>query len=151
MSSTRLAEKRLIEAKTVNPITYADLEHCFNESYRELKKHVSTLGYQLAMAQKALEIAKANVLLDKYPDFMKDRPKSQDNGDMRQAFLMRDTDYVTALDRINQIRAIESFVDGRIKVMENVCRYMRKQMDLVLRSGLSNADLYVTHGKNNGQ
>lgn len=147
MSSTREAEKRLVEAKTVNPLTYSDLEHCFNESYRELKKHMSTLGYQLAMADKALETAKSDLLLDKYPDFMKDKPKTQDNADLRKAFFMRDPEYVAALDRINQIKAIESFVDGRIKVMENVCRYMRKQMDLVLRSGLSNADLYLTHGR----
>lgn len=146
MSSTREAEKRLVEAKTVNPLTYSDLEHCFNESYRELKKHMSTLGYQIAMAEKALQTAKSDLLLDKYPEFMKDKPKSQDNADLRMAFFMRDTQYVAALDRIAQLKAFESFVDGRIKVMENVCRYMRKQMDLVLRSGLSNANLYVTHG-----
>jgi hypothetical protein len=145
ITSTKEAERRLIEAKTVNPITYSDLEHCFNESYRELKRHMSTVGYQIAMAEKALETAKANVLLDTYPNFMKDRPKSQDNADMRQAFMMRDKEYVDALDRINQLKAVESFVDGRIKVMENVCRYMRKQMDLVLRSGLSNANIYSTH------
>lgn len=144
ITSTKEAERRLIEAKTVNPLTYSDLEHCFNESYRELKKHMSTVGYQIALADKALETAKANVLLDKYPDFMKDKPKAQDNADMRKAFMMRDPDYLAALDRVAQLKAIETFVDGRIKVMENVCRYMRKQMDLVLRSGLSNANLYNT-------
>jgi hypothetical protein len=147
MNKTREAEKRLIEAKTVNPITYSDLEHCFNESYRELKKHMSTLGYQIAMAEKALEQAKAEILLDKYPEFMKDKPKAQDNADMRKAFMMRDQSYLDALDRIAQLKAVESFVDGRIKVMENVCRYMRKQMDLVIRSGLSSADLYNTQGR----
>lgn len=147
MSSTREAEKRLVEAKTVNPLSYSDLEHCFNECYRELKRHISTVGYQIAMADKALETAKSDILLDKYPEFMKDKPKTQDNADLRKAFFMRDPEYVAALDRINQLKAVESFVDGRIKVMENVCRYMRKQMDLVLRSGLSNADLYLTHGR----
>jgi hypothetical protein len=147
MSSTREAEKRLVEAKTVNPMTYSDLEHCFNESYRELKKHMSTVGYQIAMAEKALETAKSDILLDKYPEFMKDKPKTQDNADLRKAFFMRDAEYVAALDRLAQLKAVESFVDGRIKVMENVCRYMRKQMDLVMRSGLSNADLYVTQGR----
>jgi hypothetical protein len=147
MTKTREAEQRLIEARTVNPVTYSDLEHCFNESYRELKRHHSTVGYQLAMADKALEQAKATILLDKYPDFMKDKPRTQDNADIRKAFMMRDDDYLAALDRINMLRAIESFVDGRIKVMENVCRYMRKQMDLTIRSGLSHADLYSTIGK----
>jgi len=147
VSSTREAERRLIDAKTVNPLTYSDLEHCFNESYRELKRHMSTLGYQIAMADKALAVAKSDLLLDKYPDFMKDKPKTQDNADLRMAFFMRDPAYTNALDRIAQLKAFECFVDGRIRVMENVCRYLRKQMDLVLRSGLSNADLYLTHGK----
>lgn len=144
LSKTREAERRLIEAKTVNPLTYSDLEHCFNESYRELKRHVAAIGYQIAMTNKAIEEAKATVLLDKYPEFMKDRPKSADNADMRKAFLARDEEYSMALDRLNMLNAMESFVDGRIKVMENVCRYMRKNMDLVIRSGLSNADIYST-------
>lgn len=144
MSSTREAERRLIEAKTVNPLTFADLSHCYNESYRELKKHSSTLGYQLTLAEKALEAAKATVLLDKYPDFMKDKPKTQDNADLRKAYMMRDADYLAALDRINQLKAIESFVEGRIKIMERVCSYMKTQMDILTRSGLSNANMYVT-------
>lgn len=148
MSATREAENRLIEAKTVNPVTYVDLEHTFNESYRELKKHMSTVGYQIAMAEKALEDAKAKVLLETLPEYMKDKAKSWDSADLRKALMMRDADYVAALDRIAQLKAIQTFVDGRIKVMENVCRYMRKQMDLVIRSGLSSADLYLTHRTN---
>lgn len=147
MHKTREAEQRFIEAKTVSPVTYADLEHSFNESYRELKRHTSTIGYQIAMAEKALKQAKSTFLLDKYPDLMKDRPKSHDNADLRDAFLMRDEDYVLALDRLNQLKAVESFVDGRIKVIENVCRYMRKEMDITIRSGLTDRNLYNTQGK----
>lgn len=147
MGSIKEAEKRIIEAKTVNPITYSDLEHCFNEAYRVLKSHLSAIGYQIAMAEKAIKEAKSNILLDRYPQFMKDKPKSQDNADMREAFMMRDQDYLAAIDRLNQLKALESNFDGKIKVMENVCRYMRKQMDLVLRSGLSGADLYITSGR----
>ena len=147
MGRIKEAEMRLIEAKTVSPITYADLEHCYNEAYRDLKRHLSSIGYQIALAQKAMEIAKADALLDKYPDFMKDRPKNQDNAATRDAFLIRDEAYVAALDRFNQLKALESNMDGKIKVMERVCSYMKKQMDLVLRSGLSGKDLYVSSGR----
>lgn len=147
MKNVRYAEQRIIEAKTVNPITYADLEHTFNESYRDLKKHVAAIGYSLAMAQKSLEDAKADVILGSYAELIKDKPKSHDTLDMRNAYLTRDTAYSAALERIAQLKALESNLDGKIKVMENVCRYMRKQMDLVLRSGMSNADYYITHGK----
>lgn len=146
MGKTREAETRLIEAKTVNPSSYNDLEYCFNEAYRELKKNLSTIGYQLALADKALETAKSDILLDKYPEFLKDKPKTSDNGDLRKAYMMRDTEYLAALDRINQLKAVESFVDGRIRVMENVCRYMRKSMDLIIRSGVT-PNMYITSGK----
>ncbi len=141
------AEHRIIEAKTVNPVTYVDLENCFMESFRDLKRHISSVGYQLDLAAKALEIAKSDLLLDKYPEYLESNnfKKSQDNGDLRMAFFMRDPAYLAALDRINQLKALESNLDGKIKVMENVCRYMRKQMDLILRSGLSGRDLYLTN------
>jgi hypothetical protein len=147
ISATKEAEKRLVETKTVNPVTYVDLEYTFNESYRELKRHMSTVGYQIAMTNKALEEAKAKVLLETLPEYMKDKAKSWDSADLRKALMARDTDYLAAQDRLAQLAAIESYLDGRIKVMENVCRYMKKQMDLVIRSGLSNADLYNTQGR----
>lgn len=143
------AEKRIIEAKSVNPSTYADLESCFNESYRDLKRHISSVEYQLTLADKAMNIAKSDLLLDKYPTYLDQNnlKKSQDNGDLRQAFFMRDEAYIAALDRINQLKALQSNIDGKIKVMENVCRYMRKQMDLLIRSGLSSRDYYISQGK----
>jgi len=142
MSNVRFAESRLIEAKTVNPSTYSDLEHCYNEAYRDLKRYSSSIGYNLMMAEKALEQAKANVLLDKYPEFMKDKPKTQDNADLRKAFMIRDSEYCAALDRIAQLKALESNFDGKVKVMERVCSYMKKRMDLIIRSGLSGTNLY---------
>lgn len=147
MSYTREGESRIIEAKDVNPLTYTELEHVFNEGYRELKRHFSNIGFQLSLAEKAFEIAKSDVLLDKYPEFMKDRPKGNDHADLRKAFMMRDKEYLEALDRINQLKAMESFVDGKIKVFENVCRFMKKKMDLIIRTGMSDSNLYITSGR----
>ena len=147
MKNVRFAESRLIEAKTVNPFTYSDLEHTYNEAYRDLKKHIASIGYALAMAQKALEDAKADVILGSYAEFMEGKPKSHDTLDLRNAYLTRDPAYSAALERIAQLKALEANFDGKIKVMENVCRYMRKQMDLILRSGMTNADYYVSQGR----
>lgn len=146
LASTTEAERRLIEAKTVNPITYVDLEHSFNEAYRELKRHSSTVGYLIAMANKALDEAKAEVILEALPKHMEGKAKSWDSADLRKALMMRDPGYVAAVDRIAMLQSVENFIDGRIKVMENVCRYMRKQMDLIIRSGLSGSNLYVSSG-----
>lgn len=143
ISRTKEAENRLVEAKMVNPSTYAELEHTYGESYRELKNNMAIIGHQIVKAEKELKLIKASLLLDKYPDFMKDKPKSHDNSDMREAFFMKDSEYQDALDRINMLKTMEAFAEGKIKVMENVSRWMRKQMDLVLRSGI-NPNLYIT-------
>ena len=146
MASIRRAESRLIEAKDVNPSTYADLEHDYNEAYRELKRHISSIGYQLAMANKALEEAKADVILGSYAEHLQGKPKYQDNSNMRDAFITRDPVYTAAYERVAQLKALESNFDGKIKVLENVCRYMRKKMDLILRSGMD-ANVYNTQGR----
>lgn len=147
LGKTRVSEERFHEAQSVSPVTYINLEHTFNESFRELKRHSATVGYQLTLADKALEQAKGEFLIDEYPEMIKDKPKSFDNADIRKAYLMRDPAYLAALDRKNQLVAIAEFLEGKIKAVENVCRYMRKEMDLIIRSGLTNKDLYNTQGK----
>lgn len=142
MGFSRVADQRIEEAKMVSPITYSDLEHCYNASYRELRGNLAKVGFLLAEAQKEMEHAKSEFLIDKYPEIMKDKPKSQDSADMRMAHLMREPDYLAALDRVNMLKATEAMMDGKIKVMERTCSYMKKQMDLVLRSGLSGSNLY---------
>jgi hypothetical protein len=145
MEPIREAESRLIEAKTVNPVTFPDLEYTFNESYRELKKHLTQVQFAIAQAEKALEDAKADVLLDKYPQYLEEKAikKTQDNADLRKAFLMRDANYTAALDRIDQLKALESNFEGKIKVMEKVCSFMRVQMNLIIKSGI-NPNMYNT-------
>ena len=133
----------------VNPSTYSDLEHTFNESYRDLKRHLSSVGYHLTLADKAIRQAKAEVILGSYAEFMTGKPKSHDNSDLRVAFLMKDPDYLAALDRVNQLKALESNLDGKIKVIENVSRYMRQKMYLISKSGVPVEHIGVTIGRSN--
>jgi hypothetical protein len=135
MTCIRRAESRIIESKRVNPSTYLDLEFAYNEGYREARRHMTAIGYQLALAQKALEEARADVLLGSYADFMVGKPKYTDNANLREAFITRDPAYSAAYDRVAQLKALESHMDTKIKLFENTCRYMKKQMDLVIRSG----------------
>lgn len=146
MGIIREAETRLIEAKLVNPATYSDLSHTFNESYRMLKNHLSNIGYQLLLAEKALESAKADVILGSYAEHLEGKPKSYGSTDLRNAFLSRDPAYNAATDRINQLKAFQSNFEGKVKVLENVVSYMKQKMYLVSRSGLGGESLYVTSG-----
>jgi hypothetical protein len=147
MSRVREAETRYIEAKTVNPSTYVDLEHTFNESYRNLKTHLSNIGYQLTLAEKALREAQADVILGAYAEHLKDKPKYADNTMLKDAFLMKDPAYLAALDRINQLKAIQSNFEGKVKVVENVCKYMRQKMYLISKSGAVDMPIGVTIGR----
>jgi len=150
-SKTNEAKIRAVEAKMVNPLTYTDLEHCFNEAYRELVRNSAALNFQLGEADKALQRVKADYLIDTYyPEVMKGKPKYMDSSDLRNAYLMRQPDYVAALDRINQLKSFLTMIDGDIRSFENICRYMRKQMDLIIRSGV-NSNLYITQGRTNGK
>jgi hypothetical protein len=141
------AEKRYHEVKTVNPITYVDLEHSFNESYRELKRHLSSIGFHITIVEKTINNIKADILLGPYAEFMKGKPKSHDNADLRNAFMIKDAGYSAALDRLNQLKAFESHFEGKLKVVENVCRYMRQQMYLISKGGALDPNLYPTAGK----
>lgn len=134
-SSIKEGERRLIEARVVNPLTYSELEFTFNEGYREAKKNLAVIGYEIAQAERILRRIRSELILDEYPDFLKEK-KLKDNSTIRDAFLEQNKAYVDAQERINMLKAMEALVDGKIKVFENVCRYMKKQMDLVLRSGI---------------
>jgi hypothetical protein len=147
MTAVRAAEQRYIEAKTVNPSTYADLECSFNESYRVLKDHYSQIGYQLSLAEKELRLAQANVVLGAYAEYLAGKPKAADTSHMKDAFLMKDETYLALLDKVNQLKAFQSNFEGKIKVVENVCRYMRQKMYLVSKSGVPTESIGVTIGK----
>ena len=141
MTKIKIGENRLVESRLVNGATYSDLEYTFNEGYREARKHLTTIGYEITRAKKRIEDVKSILILDKYPAFLKEN-KMKDNATIRDAFLQKDADYVAAKDRLDMLNALESLMDGKIKVFENVCRYMRKEMDIQNRSGI-NGNKYI--------
>ncbi len=135
LTKIKEGEDRLYEAQNVNVISYSNLEYVYNEGYREAKKHLSQVGYQITRAEKALREAKSRALLDEYPVFLKDR-NMKDSAQIRDAYLETVKDYTEAQDRIDMLKAIDALLDGKVKVFENTCRYMKRQIDIVLRSGM---------------
>jgi hypothetical protein len=99
------------------------------------------IGYQIALAEKAQREAKSIALLDEYPIFLKTK-NMKDSAQIRDAYLETCEAYTTAQDRIDMLKAMDSLIDGKIKTFENVCRYMKKQIDIVLRSGID-ANKYI--------
>ena len=129
-------ERRLVEARIVNPSTYSDLEYSFNEGYREARANLAVIGYEITQAERIFRRIRSELILDEYPNFLKDS-KLKDNATVRDAFLEKNKNFVDAQERINMLKAMEALMDGKIKVFENVCRYMRKQMDILVRSGVN--------------
>lgn len=142
LNFTREGENRTKEAKDVTPVTYTDLESCFSAAWRELNTHLATLGFQIGVAEEALETAKSTFLIDDYPEIIKDMKKSQDSADLRKAYLMRYKPYTEAMERINMLKAMQALLEGKLKNFERTSSYMKKKMDLIIKSGLSNANLY---------
>jgi len=143
LEKTQIAEARLHEAQTVNYATYSDLEYTYNEAWRELRRAYAAVGYRLAKAEEEIENIKAGILLDKYPEFIKDKPRNFDNADMRKSFIQRDPEYAAAVDHRDQVKAVETLIDGRMKTMERTCSYLKKQLDIHARS-IGNAPIGST-------
>lgn len=131
----REGESRLREAQLVNPATYAELEFTYGEGYREAKKNLSLVGYEIMQAEKMIRKLKSEYLIDEYPDFLSNS-KLKDSNATKDAFLTKKDDYVQAVDRLDSLKALESLLEGKVKVFENVSRYMKKQMDILIRSGI---------------
>jgi hypothetical protein len=150
MTALKEAERRMIEAKTVNPSTYTELEYVMGEAYRELKKNLATVGYQILKTENELEKSKASALLDRYPAFLEGKPSKFDNASIRDAFLARDPEVQEAKERLDSLKTLQVFLEGRVKVMENVCHYMRNAMRLVMKSGVP-TDIYYNNKTNTGE
>jgi hypothetical protein len=144
LSKTKVAEDRLPEAEHVNAANYNSLEYCFNDSYRELRKVISKIAYEITRANKILKAARSEALLDKYPDFLVEhvkkfpnglKAKDIDNKDTREAFLNKDANVIAAQDRIDMLTAMLAIYDGKIRHLEKTCSYMKKEMDMNIRGG----------------
>lgn len=141
MEKTREAESRILETKIINGGTYNELSFVMNEAYRETKTNLTLVRYNELLSEKELSKIKSEALIDKYADWLKEK-KLKDSAAMRDAFLHSIEEYSQAVDRLNMLKAVASFYEGKIKVFENVCRYMRKEIDIRIRAGMVDSNQY---------
>lgn len=138
INATKLADGRMHEAQWVNPSTYGELEHIFNEAFKELKRNITNVGYLIASTENELAKIKSALLIDKYPDFIKERGSKFDNADMREAFLLKDKDYASLKENIVLLNSVKTFLESRIKIVENVMQYMRNCLKTYIKPYNSN-------------
>lgn len=137
MSMLSTAEGRMHEARVVNMAVYSELEGVLSDGEKECRANHTLVGYEITKTKKAVRKIKSEYLLDEYPIFLKEKGL-KDNACNREAFLARQDDYEEMLDRMDMLQAFQELLDGKIKVIDNVRRYMKKEVDIQLRSVFNN-------------
>ena len=94
------------------------------------------IPYELAKTKKLSEEIKAEYILDEYPLFLKEKGL-KDNATMRNAFLHKQEKFLGCVDRVDFLIAVEKLIEGKIKVLNNVARIMKKEMDSQIRSAFN--------------
>lgn len=129
-SNVKEGERRLVEARIVTPSTYSDLSYSFNEGYREARTNIRNIGYELVQMDKKYRQRKSELIMDEYPEYLK-TSGMKDNATLRDAFLEKDKTLNDIEKHINFLKALNQLMEDKIKIFENVCKYMKVQMDLV--------------------
>ena len=131
------AMKRLPEAQNIVPSNYSSLEFSFQEAWREAKRNAIQVGNAIRKAQQNIEEIKADIILDEIPKLLEDKPKSANNADFRRAVMARNEPYQQATEHLDKLEAMLMHFESHMKMMENTSRFLKKQMDYIIRTGSS--------------
>ena len=129
------ALKRLHEVQNLVPANYSSLEFTMQDAWREAKRNAIQVGDAVKRALQNIEEIKADIILDEIPELLKDRPKSANNADFRKAVLAKNEDYKNALIHLEKLESMLLHFESNMKTMENTSRFMKKQMDYIIRNG----------------
>lgn len=131
-----LAESRLSEVKTLNIGVAADLKSVFNDAMSDLTKYIATMRYEYMQAKQNMELAKAEALLDKYPDYVKTSLKEsgmKDNSDIRDAFIAKDPQYREWQSILNHLEALTALLEAKNKTIERAYWDCRSNIDDMIK------------------
>jgi hypothetical protein len=129
LSPVHLVEQRLSETKVANLATAIELRASFNEACSLVTKYLAWIRFEILMSKKHLDLAKAEVIIDKYPGFLKEIKEQgiKDNADLRQAYINRDPAYLERLDNLNHLLTVEELLESKVKTFERAywdCRHI---------------------------
>lgn len=120
MSCIYEAEKRLKEVAFSSPGTAAELMGYFNDACNTATKYLAWIKYEILQAKKHLELARAEVILDRsMQEFEKYKASGMKyNEDFRNALVIRDSQYQHQLDILNSLQALEAMIESKAKSFE---------------------------------
>ena len=137
MVNWTVAIKRFHEAKNVVPAMYSDLESDFQSAWRESKTNAIIIGEGLRKAKQNIAEIKSDIILDEIPKALGDSPKSANNADFRNAIMNRNVEYKDAMEHLGKLEAMLEHFESHMKTLENTSRFLKKQMDYIVRNGTS--------------
>ena len=135
VSGWHLAKARMKEVQNLVPANYSSLEFTFQEAWRESRRNAIIIGDAIKKAQQNIEEIKADIILTEIPKLLDELPKSANNTDFRRAIISKNPEYKQANEYLEQLQALLAHTESTMKVMENTSRFMKKQMDYIIRNG----------------
>lgn len=129
ISAVVRAESRLSEVARVNPQTAPELLATFNDHWLRLDEIVGKLTLQRNIAAGALDDAKAEALLDCNDEIIRKKGHAKTSADLRDAVATLDPTVKAARSRLNEIKAVLSYVEGKRKAFENAYNSCKKLVD----------------------
>ena len=136
MTRVDLAESRLSEVKTLNIGVAADLKSVFNDAMSDLTRYLALVKYEYLQAKQNMELAKAEALLDKYPEYVRSYLKDagmKDNSDIRDAFIARDVQYREWQSIINHLEALTALLEAKNKTIERAYWDCRSNLEDMIK------------------
>jgi thymidylate synthase ThyX len=137
MVNWNLAINRLPEAKNVVPAMYSDLESDFQAAWRESKTNAIIVGDGIRKAKQNIAEIKSDIILVDIPEALKELPKSANNADFRSAIMHKNQEYKDAMEHLGKLEAMLEHFESHMKTLENTSRFLKKQMDYIVRNGSS--------------
>lgn len=135
-SSWELAKSRMKEVQHLVPSNYSSLEFTFQEAWREARRNAIMTEDAVKKALQTIEEIKADIILTEIPKLLEEMPKNANNTDFRKAVIIKNPEYRQATEHLEKLQAILSHLESNMKIMENTSRFMKKQMDYIIRSGV---------------
>jgi hypothetical protein len=114
------AENRLSEVSMVSPGSAPELIGYFNEACNTTTKYLAWVEYEILMAHKHFDLAKAHVILEKAPEAysaVKDKG-IKFNEDFRSALVTLDHECQSRLDVVNALQAVKALLEAKAKSFE---------------------------------
>jgi len=134
LTELQLAESRTKELAYVNKETAQELMYMFNHAYAKVHEMLVSVRYEFEQAQTYAARRKAIVLLDIAPNILKEKGLLSSRSpagseDLRQSVLDIDAEYFDYQQKINALKALYQYLQGKTEALERNYYAAKKSLD----------------------